>query len=64
MIIVGTGIRTSHWCDPIQCALGLLLVPADSSLYRAVARRLGLPDMPWTSRRGGPSVPAGAPNVT
>jgi hypothetical protein len=46
MIIVGTGIRTAHWCDRLERELGLPLVPADSSLYRAVARRLGLPGAP------------------
>jgi maleate cis-trans isomerase len=46
MIVVGTGIRTAHWCDHLERELGLPLVPADSSLYRAVARRLGLPDTP------------------
>ena len=42
MVIVGTGIRTAHWRDHLERELGLPLVPADSSLYRAVARRLRL----------------------
>lgn len=43
MIVVGTGIRTAHRVDRLERELGLPLVPADTSLYRAVARRLGLP---------------------
>ena len=42
MIVVGTGIRTAHWCDRLERELGLPLVPADSSLYRAVGRHFGL----------------------
>jgi hypothetical protein len=42
MIIVGTGIRTAHWIDRLERDLGLPLVPADSSLYQAVARSLRL----------------------
>ena len=41
-IVVGTGIRTAHWCDRLERELGLPLVPADSSLYRAVGRYFGL----------------------
>lgn len=40
MIIVGTGIRTAHWIERLERDLGLPLAPADSSLYRAVARWL------------------------
>ncbi len=46
MIIVGTGIRTAHWIERLERDLGLPLAPADSSLYRAVARWLGLPGAP------------------
>jgi maleate cis-trans isomerase len=42
MIIVGTGIRTAHWIERLERDLGLPLAPADSSLYRAVARSLRL----------------------
>jgi maleate cis-trans isomerase len=42
MIIVGTGIRTAHWIDRLERELGLPLVPADLSLYRAVMRSLRL----------------------
>lgn len=42
MIVVGTGIRTAHWCDRLERELGLPLVPADSSLYRVVGRHFGL----------------------
>lgn len=42
MIVVGTGIRTVSWCDRLERELGLPLVPADSSLYRAVGRHFGL----------------------
>ena len=40
MIVVGTGIRTAHWIDRLERDLGLPLVPADTSLYREVARWL------------------------
>lgn len=42
MIIVGTGIRTARWHDRLERQLGLPLVPADTSMYRAVARWLHL----------------------
>lgn len=40
MIIVGTGIRTARWIDRLERQHGLPLVPADMSMYRAVARWL------------------------
>jgi maleate cis-trans isomerase len=49
MIVVGTGIRTAHWCDRLERELGLPLVPADSSLYRAVGGHFGLHKAAQTS---------------
>ena len=43
MIVVGTGIRTAHWIDRLERDLGLPLVPADTSLYRAVMKSFQLP---------------------
>jgi len=42
LIVVGTGIRTSHWIGPLERELGLPVVAADSSLYRRVAQTFGL----------------------
>jgi len=42
MIVVGTGIRTAHWIDRLERELRLPLVPADTTLYRAVGRHFEL----------------------
>ena len=46
MVVLGTGIRTARWLDRLEQAVGLPLVPADSSLYRVAARRLGITSAP------------------
>jgi maleate cis-trans isomerase len=42
LIVVGTGIRTSHWIGRLERELGLPLAAADSSLYRRVQQAFGL----------------------
>jgi maleate cis-trans isomerase len=42
LVVVGTGIRTSHWIERLERELELPVVAADTSLYRQVQRAFGL----------------------
>jgi maleate cis-trans isomerase len=42
LVVVGTGIRTSHWIDRLERELALPVVAADTSLYRRVQQVFGL----------------------
>lgn len=42
LIVVGTGIRTSHWIGRLERELGLPIAAADTSLYRRVQQTFAL----------------------
>lgn len=42
LLVVGTGIRTSHWIERLERELALPVIPADTSLYRGVQRHFHL----------------------
>lgn len=42
LVVVGTGIRTSHWIERLERELALPVVAADTSLYRRVQQTFGL----------------------
>jgi maleate cis-trans isomerase len=42
LVVVGTGIRTSHWIERLERELALPVVAADTSLYRRVQQVFGL----------------------
>jgi maleate cis-trans isomerase len=42
LLVVGTGIRTSHWFDRLERELALPVIAADMSLYRGVQRAFRL----------------------
>jgi len=42
LVVVGTGIRTSHWIGRLERELALPVVAADTSLYRRAQQMFGL----------------------